>query len=101
MSTQLGGGGHRLGPAYERRRGAEVRDPVGPAVRGHQVPAGQRLDRLAGREPGRERDDAAHVRVVGDRRAGPRTHRVAEDDDRQRAVGGPHLVERPSRVGDR
>ena len=52
-------------------------------------------------EPGRERDDAADARVVGDVYGGARAHRVTEQDDRDAGMLGRRLLERPARVRDR
>ena len=103
MSTNSVESATGLGPAYERGGGAELRDPVGPAVRGAPgaLPASGPTG-SPGREPGgerRRRPTDARSSATAD--AGPRTHRVAEQHHRDGAVGGTHLVQRPARVGDR
>ena len=86
-----GEGGGRL------RAGREV----GGAVQEQHVAAFELGDRLAGREPGRETDHGADLRVTGGAERGPSAHRMADEDDRQVAVGLQQLVERPFRVAHR
>ncbi len=80
---------------------ARRRDPVAAPVPGDQVPTGQGAHRVRALQPGRQRDDADHARVVGDVYGGPGAHRVAEQDHGYAGMLGGRLVDGPSRVRDR
>ena len=100
MSVNVALVGDRASPLDVRPGVRGPRDVVAPSVGGVQRRPARAVDRLARRQPRRQRHDAADGVVVGDAAGRPAAHRVAEQGDGHVPDLGADLVERPAGVLD-
>ena len=94
-------GGQRPGPCGVgpgvRGAGDDVRGPV----REQDAPSGELIDRLAGWQPGRQTRRRAHRGMPGRAQRGARSHRMPDQDDRNRPELAADLVQQPAQISYR
>jgi hypothetical protein len=75
-----------------------TRDAVGVPVHEQDPPSGQLPDRLPGRQPGSQARDRRHSWVPGDAHRGTGSHRMPDQDDRDRTEPAADVVQDPVEI---